>query len=139
MDQYSTTGREPSGVSWVRREAAATVYSSITVVGQDGLEISGAERRLLNVRAGQIAWFLHAGAAGGQFVFFTTSVRARSGFDQKATLNVGESSGQPSLLEVAVRLGLALRVTASQFDSARRSLEIEEVYATECGDCLVRC
>ncbi|WP_087646472.1 hypothetical protein [Caballeronia choica] len=56
----------------IRREVAAAAYSPITVVGRrmDGLEVSGNERVLLNVRAGAASCFVYSGAAEDQLVFF---------------------------------------------------------------------
>jgi hypothetical protein len=72
MDQYFTTRQGAiRRLMAIERENAGKNYSPITIVGRrhDGLEVSGVERVLLNVRAGRLSCFIHAGAAGDQLVF----------------------------------------------------------------------
>lgn len=74
MDRYFTTRQGAiRRLPAIRQEVAATPYSPITIVGHrtDGLEVSGIERVLLNVRAGRLSCFIYAGAAENQFVFIS--------------------------------------------------------------------
>jgi hypothetical protein len=74
MDQYFTTRKRAiRRLLAIRREVAATAYSPITVVGRrtDGLEVSGIERVLLNVRAGWLSCFVYSAAAEDQLVFIS--------------------------------------------------------------------
>lgn len=74
MDQHFTTRQGAiRRLLTLRREIAATTYSPIKIVGRrkDGLEVSGIERVLLNVRAGRLSCFASSGAAEDQLVFIS--------------------------------------------------------------------
>jgi hypothetical protein len=74
MDRYFTTRQGAiQRLLAIRREVAATTYSPITVAGRgtDGLEVSGIERVLLNVRAGRLSCFVYSDAAEDLVVFIS--------------------------------------------------------------------
>lgn len=74
MDQYFTT-REGAirRLVELRRKSAETTHSPITVVGHrnDGVEVSGIECVLFNVRVGRIVCFVHTTAEDSHIVFIS--------------------------------------------------------------------